>query len=172
MVSKHPPVHLGDIQQRILLIRGEKIIVDVDLAEFYGVSTKRLNEQIRRNRERFPSDFMFRLTRDEKNAVVERCDHLRNLKYSRAMPHAFTEHGALMAASVLSTPRAVEMSVFVVRAFVAMRRTISEHRQLAARLDELERQLSVHGESIVELFKTIKQLMAPDAVPETRRIGF
>ena len=172
MVSKQLPVYVGEIQQRILLIRGEKIIIDVDLAEFYGVSTKRLNEQIRRNRDRFPGDFMFQLTRAEKKEVIAKCGHLRNLKYSRAMPHAFTEHGALMAASVLNTSRAVEMSIFVVRAFVVMRRTIAEHRQLSARLDELEKQLTVHGESILELFKTIKQLMAPDTVPETRRIGF
>lgn len=172
MVIKRAPVQVGEIQQRILLIRGEKVIIDVDLADFYGVPTGRFNEQIKRNLERFPSDFMFRLTNNEKKELMARCDHLRKLKYTRAMPHAFTEHGALMVASVLNTPRAVEMSVFVVRAFVAMRRTIAEHRQLSERLDELEKQLAVHGESIMELFKTIKQLMAPDAVPETRRIGF
>jgi hypothetical protein len=122
----------GKIEQRILLIRGEKVIVDADLAEFYGVPTKRLNEQVKRNKDRFPADFMFQLSSEGKSEVVAKCDHLSKLKYAKALPYAFTEHGAIMAASVLSSPHAIEVSVFIVRAFVKLRRTIAEHKELAA----------------------------------------
>ena len=109
------------VAKRILLIRGQKVMIDSDLAEIYSVTTKRFNEQVRRNIRRFPSDFMFQLTSDEKAWVVANCDHLQNLKYSPHLPYVFTEHGAIMAASVLNSAKAVEMSVFVVRAFVRMR---------------------------------------------------
>jgi hypothetical protein len=109
------------IAQGILMIRGHKVMVDADLANLYGVTTKRLNEQVKRNRERFPDDFMFQLTAEEKEQVVANCDHLARLKFSPAIPNVFTEHGAIMAASVLNTPRAVEMSVYVVRAFIRLR---------------------------------------------------
>jgi len=94
----------GTMQQRILLLRGERVIVDADLAHFYGVPTKRLNEQVRRNRARFPVDFMFRLTPAEKAEVVAKCDHLAPLRFSKALPQAFTEHGAIMAARLLNSP--------------------------------------------------------------------
>ena len=101
--------------------------IKVNLATLYGVTTKRLNEQVKRNMQRFPSDFMFRLSKQEKDEVVANCDHLQNLKYSRTTPHAFTEHGAIMAAGVLNTKRAVEVSILVVRAFVEMGKMISDH---------------------------------------------
>ena len=106
------------IEQRILQIRGEKVIVDADLASFYGVTTKRLNEQVKRNRDRFPEHFMFQLTSPEKSELVARCDHLSHLKLAKALPYAFTAHGAIMAASVLNSRRAVEVGLFVVRADV------------------------------------------------------
>ena len=99
---------------RIRLIRGEKVIIDSDLAEFYGVPTKRLNEQAKRNISRFPDDFMLQLSSEEKLEVVANCDHLKKLKYSRFLPYAFTEHGSIMAAGVLNTPRAIEVSVYIV----------------------------------------------------------
>jgi hypothetical protein len=102
-------------------VNVREVLVDADLAEFYGVTTKRLNEQVKRNKGRFPEDFAFRLTEEERSELVAKCDYLVKLKYSPTLPHAFTEHGALMAASVLNTPQAVGMSVFVVRAFVMMR---------------------------------------------------
>ena len=169
---KKPVVQVGRIEQRILLIRREKVIVDADLAEFYGVTTKRLNEQVKRNRERFPEDFMFQLTTDEKAEVVAKCDHLANLKFSRSLPYVFTEHGALMAASVLNSDRANEVSVFVVRAFVKIRRTLSEHKELAAKLGQLERHLTNHDAQIASLVRTIRSLLSPAPVPERRRIGF
>ncbi len=115
---------------------------------------------------------MFRLTEDEKSEVVAKCDHLYKLKYSPTLPFAFTEHGALMAASVLSTQRAVEMSVFVVRAFVEMRRAIIQHKQLGNRIARLEQRLTDHDSEILELVEAIRQLMAPAEVPGKRQIGF
>ena len=109
------------IEPLILVLRGKRVILDADLARLYGVTTKRLNEQVHRNESRFPQDFVFRLTEEEKTEVVANCDHRRKLKYSRWLPNAFTEHGAIMAANVLSSTRAIEVSVLVVRAFVRMR---------------------------------------------------
>ncbi|MFC1889448.1 ORF6N domain-containing protein [Thermodesulfobacteriota bacterium] len=100
MSASRAIIKVGTIQQRIFLIRGEKVIIDADLAEFYGVPTKRLNEQVKRNKDRFPEDFMFQLSSEEKVEVVANCDHLSKLKFSKSLPYAFTEHGAIMAASV------------------------------------------------------------------------
>lgn len=172
MSSSKAVVKVGSIQQRILLVRGVKVIIDADLAEFYGVPTRRLNEQVKRNRERFPEDFMFQLTADEKIEVIANCDHLEKLKFSKALPFAFTEHGAIMAAAVLNSPRAVDVSVFVVRAFVQLREVISGHRELARRIAELEGKLSDHDEQILALVEAIKQLMDPKPLPKTRSIGF
>ena len=166
------PVQVGQIERRILLIRGEKVIVDTDLAEFYGVPTKRLNEQVKRNPGRFPRDFVFRLTAKERAEVVAKCDHLAKLKYSKALPLAFSEHGALMAASVLNTHRAVGMSVFVVRAFVRLREVLTQSVELARRLSQLERRLAGHDEQILSLVAVIRQLASTSSVPERRRIGF
>jgi len=160
------------VEQRILLIRGQKVIVDADLAEFYGVTTKRLNEQVKRNKERFPEDFMFQLSVNEKSEVVAKCDHLTKLKFSATLPYAFTEHGAIMAASVLNSPQATQMSVFIVRAFVKLRRTIAENKELAQKISQVEQHLAEHDEQIVAIVKAIKQLMQPKPLPQERRIGF
>lgn len=165
-------VKVGTIQNRILLIRGEKVIIDADLAEAYGVPTRRLNEQVKRNRERFPEDFMFQLSADEKSEVIANCDHLENLKYSKALPFAFTEHGAIMSASVLNSPKAIEVSVFVVRAFVQLRQVVAGHKELAHKVALLERNLSDHDDQILVLIEAIKQLMDPKPPPKKRRIGF
>ena len=162
---------IEQVANRILLIRGQRIMLDADLARLYGVSTKRLNEQVKRNCSRFPADFMFRLTSKEKAKVVAHCDHLQRLKFSATLPYAFTEHGALMLASVLNTPRAVEVSIFVVRAFVKLREKLSAHRTLALRLMELERKTQSHDEHIRSLFDAIRGLMRPPEPPR-RRIGF
>ena len=172
MASSKAIVKVGRIQQRILLIRGVKVMVDADLAEAYGVPTRRLNEQVRRNKDRFPDDFMFQLTAVEKAEVVANCDHLEKLKFSKALPLVFTEHGAIMAASVLNSPKAVEVSVFVVRAFVQLRETIAGHKELARKIAKLERKLGDHDEQIMVLVEAIKQLMDPKPPPKTRRIGF
>ena len=165
------PVPMEALERRILLIRGQKVMLDADLAQLYGVPTKRLNEQVKRNQGRFPADFMFRLTARERKQVVANCDHLQRLKFSSVLPYAFTEHGAVMLASVLNTPKAIEMSVFVVRAFVRLRRLLSSHRELALRLMELERKIQGHDQQIRSIFDAIRQLMVPP-VPLRRRIGF
>jgi len=172
MGSKKAIIVIGNIEQRILLIRGEKVIIDADLAEFYGVATKRLNEQVKRNKNRFPDDFMFQLIAEEKAEVVANCDHLSKLKFSKALPYAFTEHGAIMAASVINSPSAIEMSVFIVRAFVKLRQTIAQHKELARKIAQLERGLSEHDSQIQSLFQAIKQLLNPKLPPKKRRIGF
>jgi hypothetical protein len=160
------------VENVILLIRGERVILDADLAELYGVKTKRLNEQVKRNRDRFPEDFMFQLTEDEKNEVVANCDHLSRLRFSPTLPFAFTEHGAIMAASVLNSPRAVEMSIFVVRAFVRLRSFLASQKELAAKVGDLERKLTTHDQQIIAIIDAIKQLMAPPPLPKKHPIGF
>jgi len=164
-------IPISKIEQRILLIRGQRVILDADLAMLYGVSTRVLNQAVRRNLKRFPQDFMFKLGQPEKNEVITICDHLKNIKYAKALPNAFTEHGAIMAASILNTERAVHISVFVVRAFVKLREMLSTHKELAHKLAELERKLQNHDQSIQSLVVTIRQLMKP---PETKKrpIGF
>lgn len=126
------------IEPRIQRVRGVKVIIDADLADLYGVPTKRLNEQVKRNIERFPPDFLFQLTAAEKDEVVANCDHLARLKFSRTLPYAFTEHGAIQAANVLASNQAVEMGIYVVRAFVKLREAAVGHQELTRRLDALE----------------------------------
>lgn len=170
--EKKAVIRVAAIENRILLIRGVKVIVDADLADFYGIPTRRLNEQVKRNKDRFPDDFMFQMTAEEKQEVVAKCDHLSNLKYSSTLPSAFTEHGALMAASVLNTSRAVEVSVFIVRAFVKLRRTIAEHNELSRILGQLERRLANHDEQIISLVQAVELLTNSKTIPRKRRIGF
>jgi hypothetical protein len=159
------------IERAIFLIRGERVMLDADLADLYDVSTKRLNEQVKRNRDRFPPDFMFRITAREKMEVVANCDHLSRLRFSPVLPHAFTEHGAIMLAAVLNTPRAIKVSVFVVRAFVRLREMLTAHRALAHKLAELESKIGTHDEAIRSLMSAIRQLMAPPERP-SKKIGF
>ncbi len=156
------------IAQAILTVREQRVVLDADLAPLYGVSTKRLNEQVTRNRERLPPDVCFRLTQAEKDEVVANCDHLGRLKFSSTLPLAFTEYGAIMAASVLNSPRAVDVSVQVVRAFIAMRQVATVHAELASRLDDLEAR---YDGKFNQVFAAIRALMAPPVVPR-KRIGF
>jgi hypothetical protein len=165
-------VPVGKIQNRILLIRGEKVIIDADLAEFYGVPTKRLNEQVKRNKDRFPEDFLFQLSAKEKAEVVANCDHLSKLKYSKTLPFAFTEHGAIMAASVLNSKRAVEVSVFIVRAFIKLRRMIAGHKELSRKISQVETRLADHDEQLLSLVKAIKHILNPVEPMKKQQIGF
>jgi hypothetical protein len=161
------------IERKILLIRGEKVIIDADLAALFGVETRSLNQQVIRNLDRFPGDFMFQLTRHELRALISQFAISNGGRGGRTKcPYAFTEHGAIMAASVLNTPRAVEMSVFVVRAFVRLRAFLATHKELADKLAELERKLESHDEQIVAIIDAIKRLMAPPGKADQRRIGF
>jgi hypothetical protein len=167
-----PALPLDRIDDMILLIRGRRVILDSDLASLYGLATKAFNQAVKRNRDRFPSDFMFRLTPEEKSEVVTNCDHLRKLKYSPALPAAFTEHGAIMAATVLSSPRAIAVSVNVVRAFVRLRQAMITHHEFANKLADLETKLIEHDEKLAEVFQAIRDLMQPAPVSPKRRIGF
>jgi hypothetical protein len=172
MAGKNNLIAAESIEAKILLIRGLKVMLDADLAELYGVETKRLNEQVRRNSDRFPEDFMFRLTAEEKAEVVANCDHLAKLKYSPSLPYAFTEHGTIMAANVINSHRAVEISVHVVRAFVRLRDLVSTHKELSHKLDELERKVSSHDQAIAGLINAIRQLMSPAETKKKRAISF
>jgi hypothetical protein len=165
------PVVLETIAIRILLIRDARVMLDADLADLYGVPTKALNQAVRRNLERFPADFMFQLTKVEKQEVVTSCDHLAKLKFSPTLPYAFTEHGALMLGNVLKSGRAVEISLLVVRTFVQLREMLSTHKDLAAKLEVLERKLGSHDQAIAELINAIRQLTQVPASP-SRPIGF
>ncbi len=160
------------IESRILLIRGHKVILDSDLAELYGVTTKRLNEQLKRNKERFPSDFVFQLTAEEAESLRSQFATSKPGRGGRRYrPYAFTEHGAIMAASVLNSHRAIEVSVYVVRAFVKLREVLRTHKELGQKLAELEKRMEGHDEEIMALFEAIRQLMEPPEKP-SKRIGF
>ncbi|MBP7829521.1 MAG: ORF6N domain-containing protein [Kiritimatiellae bacterium] len=166
---------------RIVAVRNQKVILDSDLARIYGVSTKALNQAVKRNRNKFPRDFMFQLTQQEAVSIAySRSQSVtlkqgQNIKY---LPYAFTEHGAVMAATVLNSPRAVQMSVFVVRAFVRMRAVLTDNRELARKLAALEKELQarldVHESAIVDILRRIMDLVDPPALPEPPKkpIGF
>ena len=153
------------IAQSIVVLRGQRVLLDADLAELYGVATKRFNEQVRRNLERFPPDFMFQLTDGEASALRSQIA-TSNEPHSgrggrRYLPYAFTEHGAIMAATILNSARAVEVSVYVVRAFVKLRELLTSTKELSAKLELLERKLDTHDQAIVGILRQIRQLMNP-----------
>ena len=161
-------------------MRGRKVILDSDLAELYGVAVKRLNEQVKRNADRFPSDFLFQVNaRDLRSQFATSNKRAKSRGKSqtstrggrRYQPHAFTEHGAIMAATVLNSKRAVEMSIFVVRAFVRMREALATNQKIVAKLKELEQRVGSHDADIQEIVDAIREMMRPPAVPG-RKIGF
>lgn len=166
-------VSLARVERAIHVIRGQKVLLDSDLAEMYGATTGRLNEQVRRNLDRFPEDFMFQLTAVEANSLRSQIATLKagRGQHRKYLPNAFTEHGAVMLASVLNSPQAVEASIFVVRAFIRMREMLGAHKELAAKIAELDRRVGQHDVSIRSLVQAIRQLMAPVA-GKTKRIGF
>ena len=163
---------LKPLESMILTIRGRKVIIDADLAALYDVPTKALNQAVRRNEDRFPRDFVFRLTAKERLEVVTHCDHLARLKFSRTLPMAFTEHGAIMAATVLNSPQAVAMSVFVVRAFVRLREHIAANQAILKRLAEIDRTLLQHDSSLLDLYEKLLPLLQPPPARLKHRIGF
>lgn len=179
---------LETITQRIVVFREQKVLLDSDLATLYGVETRRFNEQVRRNTERFPEDFMFQLTQEEWDSLRSRFATLKmgRGQHRKYLPYAFTEHGAIMAATVLNSSRAVEVSIYVVRAFVRLREMISSNKELAKRLDELEQRIEHKTETMAlqhdafarntraqlkQVFDAIRELMTPPDPPK-RPIGF
>ena len=158
------------IDRAILFLRGQKVMLDSDLADIYGVKTSRLNEQVKRNFYRFPTDFMFQLTDKEKEDVVANCDHLKKIKFSRTNPYAFTEHGAIMLASVLNTETAIQASVLIVRAFVKLREILLTHKELSKKLTELE---AKYDNQFKIVFQVLKDLMqSENNKKERHKIGF
>ena len=158
------------LAERILVIRGQRVLLDSDLAALYEVQTRRLNEQVKRNMGRFPKDFMFQLTSDEFEILMSQ---LATSSWGgrRKLPMVFTEHGAIMAASVLNSDRAVQMSVFVVRAFVQLRAPLLDHKELADKLATLEKRVSHHDNSLTAVIEAIRALMAQPK-NASRPIGF
>jgi ORF6N domain len=175
---KASPVPVHGVEHRIVQLRGHRVIIDADLADLYAVQTRVLNQAVKRNPERFPDDFMFQLSPKEfenwrSQIVISNSAAKMGLRRS---PYAFTEHGALMAAAVLNSPRAVEMSLYVVRAFVRMRQVLAAHKDLATRLEQLEgrveRGLATHDQAIAGLIDAVRQLMTSPEPTKKRRIGF
>ncbi len=159
------------IISRILNLRSKKVMIDKDMAELYGVTTKRLNEQVKRNLLRFPEDFMFQITQQEKDEVVANCDHLKSLKFSSTLPYVFTEHGAVMLASVLNSERAIQMNIQIVRIFAQLREMALTHKDILIKLAKIEKKITNQDEDIKLLFDAVKSLLKE---PEVKRekIGY
>ena len=163
------------IEQAILLIRGQKVLLDRDLAQLYGVTTGRLNEQVRRNLKRFPADFMFQLSKEEfENWISQIVISNPGAKMGqRKKPYAFTEQGVAMLSSVLKSDRAIEVNIAIMRAFVKLREILATHKDVTRKLEDIERKLGQHDEHFRVVFEAIRQLMLPPPEPENKRhIGF
>lgn len=185
MAKKSELVSQEQIESAVFVIRGEKVLLDADLAEFYGVEVKALNQAVKRNIDRFPEDFAFRLTAQEFTAIKSQGDAGAKALRSQIVtsktpgrggrrypPYAFTEQGVAMLSSVLRSKRAVQVNVEIMRAFVRLRRVLAVSAELARRLDEVEKRLGDHDEQFVQVIRAIRQLMEPPATPARRRIGF
>jgi len=163
----------SELSAKILTIRGQKVILDRDLAAVYGVATKALNQAVRRNKARFPEEFVFVLTAEEvtgnRSQFVTGSGKHRDRRYP---PTVFTEHGAIMAATVLNSDKAVQMSVFIVRAFIQLRQAMLSRHEMEKRLDQIEKVLLVHDDSLKELYERIRPLLLPPAEPPKPKIGF
>ena len=172
MPAEKSLVPVERIEKAILLIRGQKVMLDSDLATLYGVTTFNLNKAVKRNLDRFPADFMFQLTVDEAtNLTFQNGISSSQHGGRRTLPYAFTQEGVAMLSSVLRSPRAVQINVAIMRAFVRLRETLSLHKELAAKLAELERKVEGHDTHIRSLFEAMRQLMTPPE-PPPKRIGF
>ena len=178
MTKKNDAVRIESLERLIYEIRGQKVMLDRDLAALYGVETKALKRAVNRNRVRFPPDFMFQLTAAEYDSLRCQIGTLKRGQHAKYLPYAFTEHGAIMAANVLNSPRAVQMSVFVVRAFLKMRAALSDNRELARKLAALEKELKerldVHEAAIVTILQRVMDIIDSPALPEPPKkdIGF
>ena len=158
---------------KILLIRDTKVMIDRDLAQLYGVTTKRLNEQVKRNLKRFPSNFMFQLTEIEKEQVVANCDHLEKLKFSSTLPYAFTEHGIMMLGNVLNSDRAIQFSIKIVEAFVKMREFLTNTVNVKFEIEEIKKKLTNHDKNIELVFSYLDELIDKQENPiERNKIGY
>jgi phage regulator Rha-like protein len=168
------PVPAEMIERRIYLIRGHKVMLDADLADLYQVATKVFNQAVKRNKARFPEDFMFRLTAEEAAALRSQTVTLTKGRgrYSKYAPFAFTEQGVAMLSAVLHSKRAVQTSIAIVRVFVKLRELLATHKELAHKMEELEREQKEQAAHIATIYQMVEQLMAPSEVPPSRRIGY
>ncbi|MCX6897747.1 MAG: ORF6N domain-containing protein [Verrucomicrobia bacterium] len=164
-------IQVEQIEQVILLIRGQRVMLDRDLAALYGVETKNLNKAVQRNLDRFPADFMFQLTADEADGLRFQFGTLKRGQHFKYLPRVFTQEGVAMLSSVLRSPRAIQVNIAIMRVFVRLRETLSLHKELARKLAELERKIEGHDTSIRTLFNAIRELAAPPA-KSPREIGF
>ena len=171
MGDKKALVPVEVIVRKILFLRGEKVLLDRDLAELYGVETRVLKQAVRRNIKRFPEDFMFELTEDENRALRSQNVTLKRGQHSKYLPFAFTEQGVAMLSSVLSSERAIEVNIAIMRAFVQLRKMIASNEDLAKKLKELERVIEKHDKDIGLIFEAIRELMTPPEKPP-KKIGF
>ena len=165
-------IPVESIMRKIIFLRSEKVLLDRDLAELYGVETKQLKRAVRRNMDRFPPDFMFELTKEEYDFLRYQFGTLKRGEHSKYLPMAFTEHGALMAANILKSKTAVSMSIYVVRAFIRMREELTSRRDLEERLYQIEKILLVHDTELKELFEKIRPLLLPPPEKPRKKIGF
>ncbi len=173
MVKKDSQIMIPDevIMSKIILIRGQKVMISNDLAELYGVTTKRLNEQVKRNIKRFPGNFMFQLTEKEKEKVVAICDHLRNLKYSPYLPYAYTEHGSVMLANVLNSDRAIQASIRIVEIYIKMRELVLTHKDILLKLEQLEKRVGGQDENIAMVLHYLRKFIDVQKKPR-KVIGY
>jgi hypothetical protein len=163
------------ITQRIFEIRRYKVMIDADLAKLYGVTTKRLNEAVKRNAKRFPEDLMFKLSTKEKNELVANCDWFTNLKHSSALPHAFTEPGVAMLSSVLNSETAIQINLQIVRAFIRLRQMLNDHDTLRFAIEGLERRVDINDRNIQLALNLLQQVLFPPEKPvpiKTQKMGF
>ena len=160
-----------NIESKIFLIRNQKVMLDFNLAELYEIETRVLKQAVRRNIERFPSDFMFQLSKKEWTELITNCDELNRYKFAPSLPFAFTEQGVAMLSTVLKSKKAILVNIEIMRAFVKIRQIISSHKELADRLKELELKVDVHDQNIAQIFEVIKQLLKPPE-KQHRKIGF
>ncbi len=165
-------IPIETIAQRIFLIRGYRVMLDRDLAELFGVETKHLNRQVKRNIQRFPEEFMFQLTPEEKDKLVPIWHQFKKIKHSYILPYAFTEHGVAMLASVLRSERAIKMSIIIIKTFVKLREIVLAHKDLAFKLKEIENKVEKHDLDIQGILRALKQLLEPPPVKEKPPIGF
>jgi DNA-binding PadR family transcriptional regulator len=171
MAAKRELIPIGRIAQSIHLVRGQKVMLDSELAALYGVTTGNLNKAVARNRDRFPSDFCFQLRRDEAERLIFQIGISKSRGGRRHVPYAFTEQGVAMLSSVLNSPRAVKVNIAIMRAFVKLRETLESNRELARKFTQLEQRVGKHDEEIAAIIDAIRQLMAPPEKPR-REIGF
>ena len=171
MKVKNESIQKEVIERKIFLIRGQKVMLGVHIAELYGVETRVLNQAVKRNRKRFPEDFVFRLTTKEASRMVSQAVIPHKKYFGGSLPFAFTEQGVAMLSSVLRSDRAIQVNIAIMRAFVKLREILSAHKELAQKLAELERKAEKHDTQIHAIFEAIRKLMLPEE-PKRRQIGF